>query len=146
MTTDNSGAELLVEALVRHGVDTIFGVPGDTGVMLYDVLARHTGHLRHILARDERHAGYMADGYARTHRRIGVCEASSGAGAVYLAGGLGEAYAASVPVLAITSDIHRRSRGSGAIIELDQEALFPCSPAGPTPGRSTDPTPSPAAR
>ncbi|WP_164903534.1 thiamine pyrophosphate-binding protein [Nonomuraea polychroma] len=94
------------------------------GVVLYDVLTRHTGHLRHILARDERHAGYMADGYARTHRRIGVCEASSGAGAVYLAGGLGEAYAGSVPVLAITSDIHRRSRGSGAITEIDQEALF----------------------
>ncbi|WP_421106014.1 thiamine pyrophosphate-binding protein [Streptomyces sp. NEAU-S77] len=122
--TNPTGAELLVATLVRHGVDTVFGVPGDTGVILYDVFARHTGALRHILARDERHAGYMADGYARTHRRIGVCEASSGGGAVYLAGGLGEAYASSVPVLAITSDIHRRSRGSGAITEIDQEALF----------------------
>ena len=126
MTTDNlpSGAELLVETLVRHGVDTIFGVPGDTGVVLYDVFARRTEELRHVLARDERHAGYMADGYARTRRRIGVCEASSGAGAVYLASGLGEAFASSVPLLAITSDIHRRSRGSGAITEIDQEALF----------------------
>jgi acetolactate synthase-1/2/3 large subunit len=114
----------LVEALVRHGVDTVFGVPGDTGVVLYDVFARRTEELRHVLARDERHAGYMADGYARTRRRIGVCEASSGAGAVYLASGLGEAFASSVPVLAITSDIHRRSRGSGAITEIDQEALF----------------------
>lgn len=126
MTTEQlpSGSELLVEALVRHGVDTVFGVPGDTGVVLYDVLARRTDELRHVLARDERHAGYMADGYARTHRRLGVCEASSGAGAVYLASGLGEAFASSVPVLAITSDIHRRSRGSGAITEIDQEALF----------------------
>jgi acetolactate synthase-1/2/3 large subunit len=126
LTTEQlpSGSELLVEALVRHGVDTVFGVPGDTGVVLYDVLARRTDELRHVLARDERHAGYMADGYARTHRRLGVCEASSGAGAVYLASGLGEAFASSVPVLAITSDIHRRSRGSGAITEIDQEALF----------------------
>jgi acetolactate synthase-1/2/3 large subunit len=122
--SEPTGAELLVEALISHGVDTVFGVPGDTGVVLYDVLARRTDDIRHILARDERHAGYMADGYARTHRRVGVCEASSGGGAVYLASGLGEAYASSVPVLVLTSDIHRRSRGSGAITEIDQEALF----------------------
>lgn len=119
-----TGAELLVTALVRNGVDTIFGVPGDTGVVLYDAFARHAGELRHVLARDERHAGYMADGYARSRGRVGACEASSGGGAVYLASGLGEAYAASVPVLAVTSDIHRSSRGSGALTETDQEALF----------------------
>jgi acetolactate synthase-1/2/3 large subunit len=122
--TGPNGAELLVETLIQHGVDTVFGVPGDTGVILYDALARRMDAIRHVLARDERHAGYMADGYARTHRRIGVCEASSGAGAVYLASGLAEAYASSVPVLVITSDIHRRSRGSGAVTEIDQEALF----------------------
>ncbi|MCT9082085.1 thiamine pyrophosphate-binding protein [Streptomyces fulvoviolaceus] len=118
------GAELLVDTLVSHGVDTVFGVPGDTGVILYDALAHRVDAVRHVLARDQRHAGYMADGYARTRRRLGVCEVSSGGGAVCLASGLGEAYAAAVPVLAITSDIHRRSRGTGALTEIDQEALF----------------------
>jgi acetolactate synthase I/II/III large subunit len=101
----------------------MFGVPGDTGVALYDALARQE-QVRHVLARDERSAAYMADAYARVTNRLGVVEASSGGGVTYLVGGLGEAYAASVPVLVITSDIHRSSRGSGALTEIDQVALF----------------------
>jgi acetolactate synthase-1/2/3 large subunit len=119
-----SGASLLINALIRNGVETIFGVPGDTGVVVYEQLRLRRNEVRHVLARDERHAAYMADGYARTHRKVGVCEASSGAGAVYLASGLGEAMASSIPLLAFTTDIHRSSRGSGAITEIDQEALF----------------------
>ncbi|MGI8310989.1 thiamine pyrophosphate-binding protein [Saccharopolyspora hattusasensis] len=125
-TTDSAptGAHLLVDSLIGHGIDTIFGVPGDTGVNLYDVLASRKDRIRHVLARDERDSGYMADGFARTGRRLAVCEASSGAGAVYLASGLAEAFASSIPVLAITTDIHRSSRGSGAITEIDQVKLF----------------------
>jgi acetolactate synthase I/II/III large subunit len=119
-----TGAELLVDALVEHEVDTVFGFPGDTSVALYDVLARRTDTVRHVLARDERHAGFMADAYARTRRRLGVCEASSGAGAVYLASGLGESFASGIPVLAITTDNHRRSRDTAAISEVDQDQLF----------------------
>jgi acetolactate synthase-1/2/3 large subunit len=119
-----NGAELLVEALVRHGIDTIFGFPGDTSVAFYDVLRWRTDDIRHVLARDERHAGYMADAYARTLRRLAVCEASSGAGAVYLASGLGESFASSIPVLAITTDNDLRSRNTAAISEIDQEQLF----------------------
>lgn len=119
-----TGAHVLVDSLVGHGIDTVFGVPGDTGINLYDVFAGRTDQIVHVLARDERHCGYMADGYARSARRLAVCEASSGAGAVYLASGLAESYASSIPVLAITTDIHRSSRGSGAITEIDQLALF----------------------
>jgi acetolactate synthase-1/2/3 large subunit len=122
--TIRNGAEALVDALVRCGVDTIFGFPGDTSVALYDVLARRGEAICHVLARDERHTGYMADAYARTRRRLAVCEASSGAGAVYLASGLGESFAASIPVLAITTDNSRRSRGTAAISEVDQDQLF----------------------
>ena len=122
--TTKTGANLLVESLIGHGIDTAFGVPGDTGVNVYDVLAQHRGSIHHILARDERDSGYMADAYARTSRRLAVCEASSGAGAVYLASGLAESYASSIPVLVITTDIHRSSRGSGAITEIDQVKLF----------------------
>jgi len=123
MTTP-SGADILVDALVRAGVTHIFGFPGDTGVAFYDALFRRRGDIRHILARDERAAASMADGYARVSNRVGVVEASSGGGATFLVGGLGEPYAASVPLLVITSDIHRSSRGTGAITEVDQSALF----------------------
>jgi acetolactate synthase-1/2/3 large subunit len=119
-----NGAELLVDALVGHGVDTIFGFPGDTSIAFYDVLGRRTGDIRHVLARDERHAGFMADAYTRTTRRLGVCEASSGAGAVYLASGLAESFASSIPLLAITTDNNRRSQGTAPISEMDQEQLF----------------------
>lgn len=119
-----SGADVLVEAFVRCGLGTVFGFPGDTGVALYDALARRRDAIRYLLAHDERHTGYMADAYARTRRRLAVCEASSGAGAVYLASGLGESFAASIPVLAITTDNPRGSRGTAAISEVDQEKLF----------------------
>jgi acetolactate synthase-1/2/3 large subunit len=118
------GADILAECLISAGVRHIFGVPGDTGVVFYDALYSRTDRIRHILARDERHAAFMADGYARWTNQVGVCEVSSGGGADFLVSGLGEAFAASVPILAITSDIHRRSRGTGAITEIDQEKLF----------------------
>jgi acetolactate synthase-1/2/3 large subunit len=124
MTEARRGADSLVDALVTAGVEVIFGVPGDTGVAFYDALARRQDRIRHVLARDERSAAVMADGYARVSHRVGVVEASSGGGATFLVGGLGEPYAASVPLLVLTSDIHRKSRGSGAITEIDQRALF----------------------
>lgn len=125
MFFEGTGAEILVEVLRQADVQWVFGVPGDTGVALYDVLShcQATGP-RHILARDERSAASMADAYARVAHRVGVVEASSGGGATFLVGGLGEPYAASVPMLVITSDIHRSSRGTSAITEVDQEKLF----------------------
>ncbi|MBF8184415.1 thiamine pyrophosphate-binding protein [Nonomuraea sp. K274] len=118
------GADLLVECLVTAGVQVIFGLPGDTGVMFYDALAQRTGDVRHVLTRDERHAAIMADAYARATNEVGVVEVSSGGGCTYVIGGLGEAYASGVPVLVISSDIHESSRGSGALTEIDQIALF----------------------
>lgn len=123
MGTPN-GAELLVDCLVRAGITTIFGVPGDTGVVLYDALYHRHDEIRHVLARDERHAAAMADGYARAAGTVGAVEVSSGGGVSYVIGGLGEAYAASVPVLVISSDIHAASRNTGALTEIDQRALF----------------------
>lgn len=123
-TFAGTGAAILVESLCRAGVTMLFGVPGDTGVGLYDALHAARGRITHILARDERHAATMADVYARRTNTVGVTEASSGGGAMYLVSGLGEPYAASVPMLVITSDVHHRSRGTGAITEIDQEALF----------------------
>lgn len=123
-TAPRRGADALVEALVAHGVTTMFGVPGDTGVVLYDALHGRQGDIEHVLARDERHAASMADGYARVTGTVGVVEVSSGGGTTFVVGGLGESYAAGVPVLLITSDIHAASRGTGALTEIDQVTLF----------------------
>ena len=109
------GADLVVECLVRAGIQRLFGVPGDTGVVLYDALYHRTADITHVLARDERHAAAMADGYARASNTVGVVEVSSGGGTTYAVGGLGEAFASSVPVLLVTSDIHTASRGTGAL-------------------------------
>jgi acetolactate synthase-1/2/3 large subunit len=119
-----TGADLLVDGLARAGVSTVFGVPGDTGVVFYDALYHRSTDIRHILARDERHAAFMADAYARTTGTVGVVEVSSGGGSTYVVGGLGESYAASVPVLVIASDIQATSRGTGALTEMDQRSLF----------------------
>ncbi|MBT0773114.1 thiamine pyrophosphate-binding protein [Kineosporia sp. J2-2] len=118
------GADVLVEALIANGVETLFGVPGDTGVVFYDALFHQRERIEHVLARDERHAAYMADAFARVTNRVGVVEVSSGGGTTYVVGGLGDAYASGIPVLLLTSDIHRSSRGTGALTEIDQVALF----------------------
>jgi acetolactate synthase I/II/III large subunit len=119
-----TGADVLVDCLVRAGVSTLFGVPGDTSVAFYDALYRRSDEIRHVLARDERHAVFMADAYARLTRRVGVVEVSSGGGSTYAVGGMGEAYTSSVPILLIASDIPVTSRDTGALTEMDQAALF----------------------
>lgn len=118
------GADLLVEALIANGVEDLFGVPGDTGVTFYDALFARKDRIRHVLARDERHAAAMADAYTRASGRVGVVEVSSGGGTTYVVGGLGEAFASSLPLLVLTSDIDQGSQGSGALTEIDQRALF----------------------
>jgi len=118
-----TGAEAVVEMLRAHGVEVIFGLCGDTSLPLYDALARQ-GSIRHVLTRDERHAAYMADGYARVTGRVGVCEGPSGGGATYLLPGLVEANESSIPVLAINTDIAVSSRGKFTLTELDQRSLM----------------------
>ncbi|MEM9141214.1 MAG: thiamine pyrophosphate-binding protein, partial [Pseudomonadota bacterium] len=126
MTSSNqsTGAEAMVRLLEGHGVDHIFGLCGDTSLPFYDALARLDHGMTHVLTRDERHAAYMADAYARLTGRVGVCEGPSGGGATYIAPGLVEANESSVPVLAITTDVATTSAGRYPLTELDQEALF----------------------
>jgi len=118
-----TGAEAVVEMLRAHGVEVIFGLCGDTSLPLYDALARQ-GSIQHVLTRDERHAAYMADGYARVTGRVGVCEGPSGGGATYLLPGLAEANESSIPVLAINTDIAVSSRNKFTLTELDQRSLM----------------------
>ena len=118
-----TGADAVVEMLKAHGVEVIFGLCGDTSLPLYDALAR-SGSMRHILTRDERHAAYMADGYARVTGKVGVCEGPSGGGATYILPGLVEANESSVPILAINTDVAVSSRNRFTLTELDQRALM----------------------
>jgi acetolactate synthase I/II/III large subunit len=118
-----TGAEAVVEMLKAHGVEVIFGLCGDTSLPLYDALAR-LGSIEHVLTRDERHAAYMADGYARLSGKVGVCEGPSGGGATYILPGLVEANESSIPVLAINTDVSVSSRGKYTLTELDQRTLM----------------------
>jgi len=122
------GGALLARLLAAYGVRHVFGVPGGQTLALYDGILDLEPRLRHILVRDERTAAYAADGYARVTGRVGVCDATAGPGAAKLPSGLGEALGASVPVLALVSDLlaslapHRyRSAVSQA---LDQAGLL----------------------
>src|SRR3954465_1273794 len=119
-----TGAEAVVEMLKAHGVEVVFGLCGDTSLPLYDALARLPHGMRHVLTRDERHAAYMADGYARVSGKVGVCEGPSGAGATYILPGLVEANESSVPILAINTDVAVSSRNRFTLTELDQRALM----------------------
>jgi acetolactate synthase-1/2/3 large subunit len=122
--TQMTGAEAMVRMLEAHGVRHLFGLCGDTSLPFYDALARLEHGIEHVLTRDERHAAYMADGYARVTGRVGVCEGPSGGGATYILPGVVEANESSIPVLAINSDISTGGRGRYTLTELDQEALF----------------------
>lgn len=119
-----TGAEAMVRMLQAYGVQHMFGLCGDTTLPFYDALARLDHEITHFLTRDERHAAYMADGYARVTGRPGVCEGPSGGGATYILPGLVEANESSVPVLAITTDVATTSAGRYPLTELDQVALF----------------------
>ena len=119
-----NGAEALVRMLQEYKVKHIFGLCGDTSLPLYDALATLDHGIQHILTRDERSAGYMADAYARVTHKVGVCEGPSGGGATYLLPGLVEANESSIPVLGITSDVPVTSRGKFPLTELDQQALY----------------------
>jgi acetolactate synthase I/II/III large subunit len=119
-----TGAEAAVEMLKAHGVEILFGLCGDTSLPFYDALARLPHGMRHVLARDERSAAYMADGYARVSGKVGVCEGPSGGGVTYILPGLAEANESSVPVLCINSDISVAARGRYTLTELDQGALM----------------------
>jgi acetolactate synthase-1/2/3 large subunit len=119
-----NGAEAMVRMLEAHGVRHIFGLCGDTTLPFYDAMFGLDHGITHVLTRDERSAGYMADGYSRVTGRPGVCEGPSGGGATYILPALIEASESSYALLAITTDISVASYGRYPLTEVDQEALM----------------------
>jgi len=118
------GSHALVEMLKAYDVDVIFGVPGDTSIPFYEALYDAQPSIRHVMARDERSASFMADAYARLSHKPGLCECPSGAGPLYSVPGIAEANASSVPVILITSEIPLSGEGKQTITELDTQKLF----------------------
>lgn len=107
---------VLLRFLEVEGVDTIFGIPGGPITPLYEALYER-GKIRHILAKHEQGAAYMADGYARVRGGLGVCCTTTGPGATNALTGIACAYADSIPVLLITAQVATKAFGKGAIQE-----------------------------
>jgi acetolactate synthase I/II/III large subunit len=117
MATLISGAQMLVECLVKEGVECMFGYPGGVTLPFYDVLYEH--QIRHVLVRHEQNAAFAAEGWARSTGKVGVCCATSGPGATNLVTGLVNAMMDSIPVVAITGQVTTKLIGSDAFQEAD---------------------------
>src|SRR5438045_6832595 len=105
-----TGAQAIIATLQAYGVDTLFGIPGVHTLPLYDVL-HSKPELRHILARHEQGAGFMAEGYARASGRVGVALTITGPGVTNIATPVASAYSDSIPLLVISSSLPRASTG-----------------------------------
>jgi len=112
------GADVVCEAILRQGVDVLFGYPGGVILPLYDVLADHP-ELRHVLVRHEQGAAHAADGYARASGRVGVCLGTSGPAATNLVTGIANAQLDSIPLVAITGNVPAALIGKDAFQEID---------------------------
>jgi acetolactate synthase-1/2/3 large subunit len=112
-----SGADILVKALLDHGVERIFAYPGGTSMPMHQALTRYADRIRTILPRHEQGGCFAAQGYARSTGKPGVCMATSGPGATNLVTGLADAKLDSIPIVAITGQVTRRAIGTDAFQE-----------------------------
>jgi acetolactate synthase-1/2/3 large subunit len=112
-----SGADILVQCLIDHGVDVVFAYPGGASMPIHQALTRFEDRLRTILPRHEQGGGFMAEGYARSTGRVGVCVATSGPGATNLVTCLADAKMDSVPLVALTGQVNTHVIGSDAFQE-----------------------------
>jgi len=113
-----TGAQILLDGLVKEGVDTVFGILGGAVLPLYDTLPQFP-QIHHVLVRHEQCAAHAAEGYARAAGKVGVCFATSGPGATNLVTGIANAYLDSSPMVAITGQVARRFIGKDAFQEVD---------------------------
>ena len=121
-----TGAQALVAALAAEGVEVVFGLPGVHSLPIYDALYPHQ-QIRYIGVRHEQAAALMADGYARSTGRVGVCLTTTGPGAANTVAALAEAYSSSSPVLEVTTQIasDMLDRNKGVLHDTkDQLGMF----------------------
>ncbi len=113
------GSEIIMECLLKEGVDVMFGYPGGAILPTYDAMSQYDDRIHHVLVRHEQGASHMADGYARATGKVGVCIATSGPGATNLVTGLATAMMDSSPIVAITGQVPIPAIGSDAFQETD---------------------------
>ena len=113
------GSEIIMECLLKEGVDVMFGYPGGAILPTYDAMAKYDDRIHHVLVRHEQGASHMADGYARATGKVGVCIATSGPGATNLVTGLATAMMDSSAIVAITGQVPIPAIGSDAFQETD---------------------------
>ncbi len=116
-TQPRTGADVLVESLVRHGVDVLFAYPGGASMPMHQALTRVRDKIRTILPRHEQGGIFAAEGYARVTGRPGVVMATSGPGALNLVTGLADAKLDSLPIVAITGQVPTKVIGTDAFQE-----------------------------
>ncbi|NPB09091.1 MAG: biosynthetic-type acetolactate synthase large subunit [Thermodesulfobacteria bacterium] len=122
-----TGAQIIVEALKREGVDIIFGYPGGAVIDIYDELYR-TPEIKHVLVRHEQGATHAADGLARSTGKVGVCLVTSGPGATNTVTGIATAYMDSIPLVVLTGQVPTKLIGNDAFQEVDITGITrPCT-------------------
>jgi len=117
-----SGAEIVIKLLENQGVEYIAGIPGGFNLPIYDALYK-SKKIKHILARHEQGAGFIAQGISRTTNKPGVCFATSGPGATNLLTAIADAKLDSIPLIAITGQVPLSAIGTDAFQEVDAYGL-----------------------
>ncbi|APG62915.1 acetolactate synthase, large subunit, biosynthetic type [Sphingorhabdus lutea] len=115
---EKSGADILIDALLAAGVDTIFGYPGGAVLPIYDAIFEHP-EIKHILVRHEAGAAHAAEGYARSTGKPGVVLVTSGPGATNAVTGIADAFLDSIPMVVITGQVATNLIGTDAFQEAD---------------------------
>jgi acetolactate synthase-1/2/3 large subunit len=116
---ERTGAQIMCDALVREGVDLLFGIPGGAIMPFYHALWEYRGRLRHVLCRHEQGAGHAAEGYARATGKVGVCVGTSGPGATNLVTPIADAWMDSTPMVILTGQVSSLLLGTNAFQEVD---------------------------
>src|ERR1700742_1809147 len=125
--TEQSGADILVQALCDLGVEVVFGYPGGAVLPIYDAIFKQK-RIRHILVRHEQAATHAAEGYARSTGKPGVVLVTSGPGATNAVTGITDALMDSIPMVVITGQVPTALIGTDAFQEADTVGITrPCT-------------------
>ncbi|HEX5689578.1 MAG TPA: thiamine pyrophosphate-binding protein, partial [Roseiflexaceae bacterium] len=119
MSDQRTGAQIMCEALIRDGVEVMFGIPGGAIMPFYYAMWEYREQLHHVLCRHEQGAGHAAEGYARATGKVGVCIGTSGPGTTNLVTPIADAMMDSTPLLAITGQVYSHLLGKDAFQETD---------------------------
>jgi acetolactate synthase-1/2/3 large subunit len=119
MSETRTGAQIMCEALIREGVEVMFGIPGGAIMPFYYAMWEYRDQLRHVLCRHEQGAGHAAEGYARSTGKLGVCIGTSGPGVTNLVTAIADANMDSTPMLAICGQVGSHVLGKDAFQETD---------------------------